>query len=111
MEPKKKNKNVFLIIMILLFITFISLYISQIGGYYEFTQYNKKTITEEAMKQFEKDIEDGKEIKMENYISSSYKDYSNNVSNLGMKTSSSIENFMTKGIKNIFKVIKTLFVD
>ncbi len=111
MEPKKKKKNIVLIVLIILFLIYICFYLTQINGYYEFTQYNKKTITEEAIKQFEKDLQEGKEISMENYVSSSYKDYSNNISNLGKNTSTAIEKFMTKGISNIFKVFKALFVD
>ncbi len=110
-ETKKKKNHLFIIIMTLLFITFISLYFSQINGYYEYTQYNKKTITEESMKQFESDIEAGKDINIENYLKDSYKDYSNNMSNLGNKTSSTIEGFMTTGIKRIFKVFAALFME
>lgn len=110
-ENKKKKNYIFTIIITLLFITFISLYFSQINGYYEYTQYNKKTITEDAMKQFEKDVAEGKDIQIEDYLKDVYKDYSNGMSSLGLKTSATIENFMTKGIKRIFKIFSALFVE
>lgn len=110
-ETKKKKNYLFIIIVSLLFITFISLYFSQINGYYEYTQYNRKTITEDSMKQFETDIAEGKDIHIENYLKDSYKDYSNGMSSFGLKTSAIIENFMTKGIKRAFKILSALFVE
>lgn len=111
METKKKKNHVFIIIIFLLFITFISLYFTQVNGYYDYTQYTKKTITENAMKQFEEDIATGKEIHIENYLKDSYKDYSNNLSNFGLKTSETLEDIMTHGIKRAFKIFAALFVE
>lgn len=111
MEPKKKKRHILFIVILFLFITFMSLYFSQINGYYDYTQYNKKTITEESMEQFETDVAEGKEIRIENYLNDTYKDYSNNLSNFGLKTGKVLENFMTSGIKRAFKIFSALFIE
>lgn len=111
METKKKKNCFFVIIIILLFVAFISLYFSQINGYYEFQEYNKKTLTEEAMKQFEEDIKEGKDINVEEYLKTNYIDYSNNVSNVGLKTGNFLEKIMGVGLKQTFKVITKLFIE
>lgn len=111
MEEKKKKINYFKIIMILLFVVFIGLYIFQKNGYYEYMQYNKMMITKESMEKFESDVAEGKDVTISNYIDNTYKDYSNNVSNLGLKTSSFIESLMTDGLGKTFEVLKTLFAN
>lgn len=111
METKKKKKNYTLITIILFFIFFIALYSSQVSGYYEYGQYKKTAITNEAIKKYEEDLKQGKEVNPENYISSKYKDYSNGLSKIGLKTSSYIEKIFTKGIKNTFKYLSKLVLD
>ena len=66
------------------------------------------SITKEAMERFEHDVEEGKDITISDYLDT-VKDYSNKVSNLGYKTSNIVEEFMSKGIKNTFKVLASLF--
>ena len=58
MKPEKIFKSVLMI----LFIIFISLYISQSSGYYEYEQYKKVELTKEQIKKFEQDIKDGKKV-------------------------------------------------
>ncbi len=111
MENKKKKNYLFIIIVSLFFIAFISLYFSQVNGYYEFKEYNKKTLTQEAMKQFENDIKEGKDINVDDYLKTNYVDYSNNISNVGYKTGEFIEGIMTTGLKRTFKLISKLFIE
>ena len=63
MEEEQSSRNYFLIIMIFLFIVFLILYISGEAGYYEYKVHTKTTLTEEAVKKFEKDIAEGKNVK------------------------------------------------
>lgn len=106
-ENNKKIKALPLIIIVF-FIIFISLYFTQLTDLYEYGQYNKMSMTKEAMEKFEKDISEGKNIEIENYLDT-VKDYSNSLSKLGNKTSSFFENIMGDGIKRTFKVIGSLF--
>ena len=104
----KKHSNYFKIIIIFFFIMFIALYFTQITDLYQYNQYNKMTITKEAMERFERDVESGKDITINDYLDT-VKDYSNAVSNLGYKTSSFLSEFMNEGIRKTFKVIASLF--
>ncbi len=107
---KKKKKNPFIIIVIVFFGAYLSLYYLSISGYYEYKEYNKMVLTEEAMKRFENDIKEGKDISIENYISD-YKDYSNSVSNIGLKTGESLEKIVDKGLGEFFRVLSKLVTD
>lgn len=105
---KKKKKNTFLYITIILFGIYMGLYYMAKNGYYEYQEYNKMTLTEEAMKKFEQDVNDGKEIVISDYITATKTDYSNKISDLGLKTGEYLEKFMTEGIGSFFKVLSRL---
>lgn len=104
----KKKKNPVLIVVVILFGVYLALYYLAESGYYDYKEYNKMMMTEEAMKQFESDVAAGKDITLNDYLQTNYKDYSNNVSKLGLKTSEALESFVTKGIGNFFKVVSKL---
>ncbi len=80
-------KNIFHGFIWLLFFSFLVLYFAQAGGYYEDLNNKKTYLTEEKIKQFEEDVKDGKEIKVENYVVNLKKDYGNKVSSFGLFTS------------------------
>ncbi|MEG0799336.1 MAG: hypothetical protein RR228_03200 [Bacilli bacterium] len=110
MENTKK-KNYFIIVLLILFIIFISFYTASISGYYDASEYNKAVLTKESMERFEKDLKDNKDISVKNYMSQSYKSYSNNLSSVGAKTGRSVEYIMKKGISKTFKVLSKLFIE
>ena len=66
-KVKKTITKIFWKFFLMLLIGFTAIYISEATGYYEFEQHNKKVLTEEKIKQFEKDVKEGREIKVENY--------------------------------------------
>ena len=107
MKPKKK-RNPLLIVVVVLFGIYASLYYLAESGYYDYKEYNKMIFTQEAMKRFEEDVALGKDITLNDYLDTNYKDYSNNVSELGLKTSETLEKFVTKGIGGFFKMISRL---
>lgn len=111
MEEETSSKNYILIVIALLFIIFLILYISGETGYYEYKVHTKTILTEEAVKEFEKDISEGKNVKLENYIKTEKVDYSNPVSNTGYNAGLIIEKFMNKGIKKTVKILNSLFLD
>ena len=59
---KKKSGAWFFKILLVLFLLYISLTIAIEAGYYEAKLSEKTTITEEAMKQFEQDVKDGRTL-------------------------------------------------
>ena len=66
---------------------------------------------DEAIKEFEKDISEGKNVKLENYIKTEKIDYSNMISDTGYNVGILIEKFMNKGIKKTVKILSSLFLD
>ena len=99
-----KGNNIFKMIMIILFMLFLSLYIGQATGYYKYD--NKKTIlTKKAIKKFEKDLKRGRSVNVKNYLEEE-KNYSNSFSKLGLTTSNIIEISFNKVLIYIFKQIE-----
>ena len=109
MKEKKKNPNWFKIIMIFLVIIFLTLYISQITGYYEFDEYKRTRLTEEQIKTFEKDIKDGKKVDLTSYLESSKKNYNNKVSKSGLKLSNMLDKMVSSIMNVIVKIFEGLF--
>ena len=87
------------VILIVLSIFFLSLYFSNYNNeYYE----NKTYLTEEAIKDYEKDLKEGKNITSNNYVPKD-KNYNNNFSKIGIKTSNIIESIINKTLKYLVK--------
>lgn len=99
-----KVNHIMKVIFMILIVLFIGLYISQISGYYEYTESKKTTLTKEAIEKFEKDVKNGKEIQAKNYLEEE-KEYNNKASKLGMKVSTVIEKSFNKSMNYLFKEI------
>lgn len=92
-------KRVINIILIIITILFLSLYFSNYNNeYYQ----NKTYLTEEAIKKYENDLKNNKNISSKNYLPKE-KDYNNNASRLGIKASNFLENIINKSLKFIAK--------
>ncbi len=111
MEEEKNNSNKLLKVLLYLFIAFVIMLISSESGYYEYRAYSKTRLTSEAIKQFEKDVNDNKNVSINDYLIDEYKDYSNLVTKTGNYLNKIIESFMNDGIKKTLKVISALFYE
>lgn len=87
--------------MSILFAIFITLYISQATGYYDYEQYKRIELTKEKIAQFEKDIKEGKEINVKNYLDTVKYDYNNSAARSGLKISNFIQDSVRIGIDGI----------
>ena len=96
-------------ILMLFFIMFLIIYLKEESGYYEYKMYTKAKLTEESIIKFEKDVNDGKDVSIEEYIVNDYVDYSNSITNLGTKIGNLINNFMNNGIKKTLNILSELF--
>lgn len=101
-----KAKNVFILVFSILFILFISLYVTQATGYYEFSNSKKSTLTNEAIKRFEKDVREGKEVEAKNYLEEQ-KQYNNKISNTSLMISKTIEKSFNYLMGKLFKEINS----
>lgn len=108
---KKKKKNKAFIILMLFFLSYIIVLFTYNNGYIEYKSHTKMTLTKEAMERFEEDVNSGKNISINDYITPDHKDYSNNASKLGAKTGQYLEEFMTKGVIDVVKVLKKFFAN
>lgn len=93
-----------------LLVIYLTLYFSQLTGYYEYQNYEKMVMTEEQIKQFEQDIKDGKEVDVKDYVVNIKKEYDNTFSNLGVTVSNFISNMVKNTVIKLFSEISN-FVD
>ena len=105
----KKKNNWFSKLIVILFVIFLGLFIASKSGFYE-AKVNKKTLmTNEAIKQFEKDIEEGKVVDVNNYFKEETKDYSNTLTKTADKITKACEDLLSGSIKDVWEFFKLLF--
>ena len=106
---KKKNNNWFSRIMIGFFIMFLRLYSMSINGYVENINMKKTLFTEEQIKNFENDVNNGEYIDMKDYTLVKDIDYSNKVSDFGEDLSELISLAARKSIDMFNNIFAYLF--
>lgn len=103
MKKKKITNRIFGFIFVTLFITYVTLYFANTNGYY---QYRKQVnLTNEQIIMFEKDIKEGKDVTINDYLKNQSIKYDNNTSKLGYNVSKTVSNILNDGIKSMFKFL------
>lgn len=108
MENKKKS-NIFNKIFFILLIMFLCLYSISVMGYKDKRQENKTLYTEEMIRKFEKDVYNGKEIDINDYLDYEEVDYSNKSSELGEKFSKTVDFVSEKSLEWMSNLFTYLF--
>ena len=93
------NKKIIKYSLVAISIIFLVLYFFG-GNIYQNWTTEKKILTEDQIMKFEKDVKDGKEIDLEEYVVKE-KSYDNTVTNINKK----ISNIIEEGFKKIFKYL------
>ena len=93
-----------LIVIILVFLFFV-LYFMQASGYNEYTRNRENMLTEEQIKEYEEDIEAGKDVTIKDYLNKDKVNYENKVSELGLDLSRLIEDIFNKGMNTFFEML------
>ena len=93
-----------LIIIILIFLFFV-LYFMQASGYNEYTRNRENMLTEEEIKEYEEDIEAGKDVTIKDYLNKDNVNYDNKVSDLGLDLSELIGDVFNKGMNAFFEML------
>ena len=106
-DKKKLGNKICSKIFMALFIAFLALYLSEKTGYYEYNLQNKMIMTTEAIEKFEKDVSEGKDVRREDYLVSTDKDYSSSLTRGTNKVSMKVNNMLKKGIEGVFKVLSS----
>ena len=96
-----KNKIV-LFIFLTFFVFFVILLLAESQGYYKNRNEKAKILTDEQIKEFEKDISEGKDIDIKKYVLYEDKDYSNEVTSNVYKVSLKLEGAIDGVIKMVF---------
>ena len=104
------NKIIKFTILIICF-TFIVSYIIYETGYYEYKLQNRTILTKEQMEKFEQDVNDGKNVDLNDYLVETEKDYTNNLTNTTIKVSNTVNSYIKKGVELLFKQVNKLVQD
>lgn len=94
--------------LIFLFVIFITIYIFYGNSYYNYDLHKKVELTNEQIEKFESDIKKNNNIDVNDYIKNTTKDYSNNMSDLGLTFSNFTSKYVKESIKGIFDIINGL---
>ena len=104
-----KKHNFFKTLFILVFLLFRALFIASKTGYYEKSVKDKTYLTNKKLKEFEKDISEGKNVDAKDYFPKEV-DYSNVFTKSANNISNKIGLVVNYKAKNIWDFIKTLFI-
>lgn len=91
--------------LLLLFIIFLIIFFSSKSNYCEYANHKKMIITSENIDKFEKDISEGKNVNINDYVKDESKDYSNNITKVGDFISNNIFDFSNKIVKITYNFI------
>lgn len=109
MEKNKKRLDFFIKVMTILFVMFLCLYSISTNGYLRKINQNKTLYTEEMIKKFEQDVNEGNYVDIDDYLKDETIDYSNNISKLGEKVSTMISEGAVKLIEWLNSLFSYLF--
>ena len=104
-----KKHNFFKTLFILVFLLFLALFIASKTGYYEKSVKDKTYLTNKKLKEFEKDISEGKNVDAKDYFPKEV-DYSNVFTKSANNISNKIGLVVNYKAKNIWDFINTLFI-
>lgn len=107
MKKNKKNR-IYKFIFMVLFLSFLVIYFSELTGYYEYKNHKQTVLTEEQIKKFESDVKNGKEVDISEYLVKEDRIYNNNLSKLSSKLSSGISKIVEKSVESTFKFLSNL---
>lgn len=111
MKKVKLRTKVFRVSFIVLFAIFITVFVSNKYGYYEYKKHEQVTLTEEQIKKFEEDVKNGVSIDIENYVTNTNKNYQTKLSQAGLNISNTLANTVKKGFDNFFNHIGKLVTE
>lgn len=102
------GEKVFRTCLIILFVIYMTLYISQASGYYDYKLHRRTELTDTQIKEFENDVKNGKSVDVKKYLQLDLKDYNNNFSRGGDAFSNFVSKYMKLGIEGTFGLLEKL---
>ena len=101
------KKKILKIVFIVLFLSFIIAYVIEKSGYYEYNLRNKTVLTKESMEKFEKDVSEGRDVSIEDYVVNTSTDYTTKLTRGTNKVSTKVNDVL----KAYFESINIELVD
>lgn len=102
------KRKLFILLIILLFGCYLVIFISSESGYYFYSNRKKADITDEMIKQFEKDVAENKDVNINDYISYEKKDYTNNITDIGDGISNLLIKTVDFTINESYKIMEKM---
>ena len=102
---KKKISKIFIFLVCF---SFIVSYIIYETGYYEYKLQNRTVLTKEKMEQFEKDVQEGKNVTLNDYLVETQIDYSNRLTDTTVKISNKVTLYFKKGVELVFRQVNKM---
>ena len=102
----KSNKLAYALFFIML-IAFFSIYFGTTNGLIN-SNTEKTVFTEEKIKEFEKDVAEGKNVNVKDYVVNTSKDYSNKITDFGEGMSGFVFDLVNGLLKGGFKVVEKM---
>lgn len=111
MKQVKMRTKVFRFTVIILFVIFITMFVSNKFGYYEYKKSEQVRLTQEQIRQFEEDVKNGKDVNLENYLEKTNKNYQTKFSQLGLNVSNSLADAVSAGVNKFFGYINSFITE
>lgn len=105
MKNSRKAYLIFRRILLFLFIFYLISYFQVESGNYLNNATKKTILTEEKIKEFEKDVKEGTFVDIKDYTEESYIDSNNKVSDIGYQIGEGVGEFMSVKIVDFFNFI------
>ena len=103
-----KGKRILKFFIEIIIIVFIFSYMIERSGYYEYNLQEKKNMTEDEIKKFERDIEMGKNVDVKDYLNEVTTDYSNNLTRSTSTFSLNLNRYLIKTISSVINIFSKL---
>lgn len=111
-ESKTKiQTKMFRLLLGISFTIYITTYISNKYGYYEYKKHEQATLTQEQIKKFEQDVKAGKDISLEDYLLNTDKNYQTKLSGVGLKISNGISDVVKVSVEKFFNSINEVVTE
>lgn len=107
MKNKIINKT-FKMFIIVSFAIYITIFISNKYGYYEYKKLKQVTLTQEQIKKFEEDVKKGNDVEIEDYLDKVNVNYQTKFSQAGLNISNALSKTISKGVNGFFSYINKL---
>ena len=92
-------------LFLLFFLMFVGLYFTASSGYYETEERKKMVLTNEQIARFEEDIQNGKQVDLEDYLQLNEKNYENAISDAALSLSTKLGQMVENGMNSLFQAM------